>query len=348
MTKMIKNDIFLRACRKKSVERTPLWLMRQAGRYLPSYRAVREKAGDFLTLCKTPELAAEVTLQPINELHFDCAILFSDILLPLEAMGIPLAFEEGEGPKLEALKTEADVQRLAIPDPYESLGFVMKAVSCIKRELKNRVPLIGFGGAPFTLACYALEGGSSKDFRHILRLMYEKPEMLHALLDKTTSAMIPYLKTQVLEGADAIQLFESWGGILNPRLYRTFALPYVQRIFAALKELDVPLIFFLNGSSHLISEMALSGADVLSVDSRLPLSEASARTAGAFALQGNLEPASLFAPEEILRKEIKTVLANAPKQGHIFNLGHGILPQTPVDNVRILVETVNELTRSEL
>jgi uroporphyrinogen decarboxylase len=348
MTMMTKKEIFLRSCRKERVERTPVWLMRQAGRYLPSYRRVREKAKDFLTLCKTPDLATEVTLQPINEIGFDVAILFSDILLPLEAMGIPLAFEEGEGPKLKALKSLSDVEKLVIPDPRESLGFVMKTVSNLRTEFKNQVPLIGFGGAPFTLACYAIEGGSSKDFRKIMRVLYSEPDMLHTLLDKITSAMIPYLKAQVESGADAIQLFESWGGILNSPLYRHFALPYVQRIFSALKDSNVPLIFFLNGSTHLLGEIAVSGADVLSVDSRLPLQEAHQRTSGALALQGNLEPASLFAPRDILKKEIKALLSQAPKFGHIFNLGHGVLPETPVDNVKFLVETVNELTAREL
>jgi len=347
MNGMTKKEIFLGACRRERVERTPIWLMRQAGRYLPSYRRVREKAGDFLTLCKTPELAAEVTLQPINELGFDAAILFSDILIPLEAMGIPLSFEEGEGPKLRPVTSVAEIEKLRVPDPLESTPFVMKTVANLRSEFGGKVPLIGFGGAPFTLACYAVEGGSSKDFRKILTLLYSEPETLHALLEKITQAMIPYLREQVRSGADAIQLFESWGGILNAKLYRQFALPYVRRIFSALREEGVPRIFFLNGTSHLISEMAASGADVISVDGKMSLSGAHQITSGAFALQGNLEPAALFAPAEVLKGEIRAVLAGAPKQGHIFNLGHGVLPGTPVDNVRLVVETVRELTGRE-
>ncbi len=321
--------------------------MRQAGRYLPSYRRIREKAGSFLALCKTPELAAEATLQPVREIGFDAAIIFSDILLPLEAMGIPLAFAEGEGPKLDPVKNEADIERLSIPDPREAAPFLTKAISLVRSELGGSVPLIGFAGAPFTLACYAVEGGSSKDHRKTLEFLYSNPGAFISLLDKITSATIPYLRAQVEAGAEAIQVFESWGGLLNSRSYRRYALPRVQRIFSSLKDKNVPLIFYLNGSSHLLKEMAASGADVLSVDSRLPLTEAFQMTSGEFALQGNLEPAALFAPKESLGKEIDSVLSGAPKRGHVFNLGHGVLPGTPVENVRFLVDRVKGSPRRE-
>lgn len=344
---MAGNDLFLKACRKERTDRTPVWLMRQAGRYLPSYRRLREKAGSFLTLCKTPELAAEATLQPVREIGFDAAIIFSDILLPLEAMGIPLAFSEGEGPKLDPVKNEADIERLSIPDPREAAPFLMEAISLVRSELGGSVPLIGFAGAPFTLACYAVEGGSSKDHRKTLEFLYSDPGGFISLLDKITSATIPYLRAQVEAGAEAIQLFESWGGLLNSRSYRQYALPRVQRIFSSLKDKNVPLIFYMNGSSHLLKEMAASGADVLSVDGRLPLTEAFQMTSGEFALQGNLEPAALFAPKETLGKEIDSVLSGAPKRGHIFNLGHGVLPGTPVESVRFLVDRVKGSSRRE-
>lgn len=346
MKEMTKKDLFLRACRKEPVERTPVWLMRQAGRYLPSYRAVREKAGDFLTLCRTPELATEAALRPVREFDLDAAIVFSDILVPLEAMGIPLSFAEGEGPRLRPVASAEDVGRLRIPDPSESMPFVMKTIESLKTELGDGVPVIGFGGAPFTLACYALEGGSSRDFRKTMQFLYSETDAFEALLDSITSALIPFLDAQARAGADAIQLFESWGGLLNSRLYRRFALPRVRRIFSSLKGTGAPLILYANGASHLVEEMASSGADVLSLDSRTSLSDAHGRTSGAFCLQGNLEPSSLFAPDETLRREISDVLAQAPKRGHIFNLGHGVLPGTPPDKVKLLVETVELMTRS--
>ena len=345
---MTKRELFLRACRRESVDRTPVWLMRQAGRYLPSYMKLRERAGSFMTLCKAPAMAAEATLHPISELDLDVAIIFSDILLPLEAMGISLKFEEGEGPKLSPVRDEAAVEALRVPDPVGQLGFVMEAIKEAKKRLGGDVALIGFGGAPFTLACYAVEGSSSKDFSTIMTMAYREPETLKALLDKITDAMIPYLEEQIAAGADAIQLFESWGGILRPSMYRNFALKPVQRIFAALKGRGVPLIFFINGSSHLMNEMAASGADVLSIDGRNSLSRAVSETRGAFALQGNLDPTALFAPREMLKREISNILYEAPKTGHVFNLGHGVLQNTPPANIEFLVRTVRELTEREI
>lgn len=346
MNLMTKRELFLRACRKEPVDRTPVWLMRQAGRYLPSYRALREKAGDFLTLCRTPEMAAEAALQPVRQFGLDAAIVFSDILIPLEAMGVPLSFAEGEGPRLRPVSSAGDIKELRIPDPSESMPFVMMAIENLRSELGGRVPVIGFGGAPFTLACYALEGGSSRDFRKALQFLYSETEAFENLLDRITGALIPFLDAQARAGADAIQLFESWGGLLSARLYRRFALPRIRRIFASLKSAGVPLILYVNGASHLVEEMASSGADVLSFDSRTVLSEARERTSGAFCLQGNLEPSSLFAPREVLEKEISEILAKAPGRGHIFNLGHGVLPGTDPGKVKFLVESVERMTRS--
>lgn len=345
---MTKREIFLRACRREVVKKTPIWFMRQAGRYLPSYRKVREEASDFLSLCKTPRLAKKVTLQPIFELDFDVAILFSDILIPLEAMGVKLKFLEGEGPKVEPIETLNEVEKLQVIDPFASTPFVLEAIKEIKSELKNDVALIGFGGSPFTLATYAIEGGSSKDFSKTLKVIYQNPDFLEKLLDRITETMIAYLRAQVESGVDAIQLFDSWGGILTKTLYRKFSLPFIQRIFSSLKIYQIPLIFFLNGSSHLIPEMAQSGADVLSIDSKNSLKKVAIETSNAFALQGNLEPYSLFSDRETIAKEIKSVLAEAPKVGHIFNLGHGILPGTPVENVKYVIEKVKELTWKEI
>jgi len=342
-----KNDRFLRACRRQKVDTTPVWLMRQAGRYLAEYRAVREKAGGFLDLCKTPELACQVTLQPVDLLKVDAAILFSDILVPLPAMGVALHFEEGEGPKLEPVRSAMAVEKLRIPDPLQETGFVMDAVRLIRRELGDRVPLIGFAGAPFTLASYAVEGGTSRNFRHTLAWMYEDPEGFRGLLDKMADTVILYLMAQVEAGAQAFQLFDSWAGVLSRRHYRDFALPATAKIFAALKGLGVPMILYVNGSAPFLEELALSGADVLSVDWRVSLGEAAERTRGAFALQGNLDPMALYAPKATLRQEVARVLSEAPRVGHIFNLGHGVLPDTPRDSAIALVQMVHELGRKE-
>jgi uroporphyrinogen decarboxylase len=342
-----RNERFLRACRRQKVDATPVWFMRQAGRYLSEYRAVREKAGGFLTLCRTPELACEVTLQPVDLLGVDAAILFSDILIPLPAMGIGLHFEEGEGPKLEPVRSAGAIEKLRVPDPVQETGFVMDAIRLIRTELAGKVPLIGFAGAPFTLASYAVEGGSSRNFRHTLAWMYEEPESFRLLLDLMADTAILYLKAQVEAGAQAFQLFDSWAGVLSRRHYREFALPATAKIFAALKGLGVPMILYVNGSAPFLEELALAGADVVSVDWRVSLSEANDRLRGAVALQGNLDPIALYAPREILRQEVARVLSAAPATGHIFNLGHGVLPDTPRESAAALVEMVHEIGRKE-
>jgi uroporphyrinogen decarboxylase len=315
--------------------------MRQAGRYLPQYLATRAKAGDFLTLCKTPELACEVTLQPVELFGLDAAILFSDILVPLEAMGVPLTFVEGEGPKLEPVRSMGDMARLRQLPPEEGVPFVLEAVRLIRKELGGKVPLIGFAGAPFTLATYLVEGGGSKIFRHVLCWMYSDPEGFKELLGVLARNVAAYLRAQVQAGAQAIQIFDTWAGILSRRNYREFALPATREIIAALKPLGVPVILYANGCAPFLEEMAASGADVISVDWRVGLSEAAERTRGAVALQGNLDPLALYAPQPLLQKEILRVLGEAPAVGHIFNLGHGILPDTPVEAVRFLVETAH-------
>jgi len=339
------SDRFLRACRRQRVDTTPVWIMRQAGRYLPQYREVRRNAGSFLALCKTPELACRVTLQPIDLLGVDAAILFSDILIPLQAMGMSLDFVEGEGPVLDRVRDTADLNRLRIPVPEEELPFVAEAVSLIRRELSGKVPLIGFCGAPFTLACYALEGGGTKDFKRILGWLYGNPEGYGRLMDLLCETVIVSLRAQVAAGVQAVQLFDTWAGVLSRRLYRDHALPWVRKVFAGLRDLEVPLILYVNGCAPFLEDMAGSGADVLSVDWRVSLAEAQERTRGRVALQGNLDPRALYAPASALRREILAVLAEAPASGHIFNLGHGVLPDTPVEAVQALVETVHEAGR---
>ena len=321
--------------------------MRQAGRYLPQYRQTRAKAGDFLTLCKTPDLACEVTLQPIGILDVDAAILFSDILIPVEAMGVPLVFSEGEGPKLEPVRGEEELKKLHVPDPAQEMGFVLDAVRLIRRELGSRVPLIGFSGAPFTLATYIVEGGTSKNFRRVLSWMYSDPQGFTRLLDLLTETVILYLRAQVEAGAQAVQVFDTWAGLLSRRLYREFALPGTARIVQALKGHGVPVILYVNGCSPFLEEMAASGVDVLSVDWRVSLSEAAGRTRGTVTLQGNLDPMALFAPKATLEREVARVLSEAPDRGHVFNLGHGIQPETPVEAAQALVQCVHRLGRKE-
>jgi len=342
------NERFLKACRRQPVDTTPIWIMRQAGRYLPQYRATRAKAGDFLTLCKTPELACEVSLQPVDILKVDAAILFSDILIPVEAMGIELAFTEGEGPKLSPVRSNQDVARLHVPDAHGETGFVMDAVRLIRHELGGRVPLIGFSGAPFTLASYAVEGGTSRAFRYSLAWMYGDPEGFSALLDLLADTVIAYCSAQIEAGAQVLQLFDTWAGVLSRRLYREFALPATRKVVQALRHFDVPIILYVNGSAPFLEETAAAGADVLSVDWRLSLAEVAERTRGAAALQGNLDVMALYGGPKVIEREVARVLADAPAQGHIFNLGHGILPDTPVEAAQCLVETVHRLGRKEI
>jgi uroporphyrinogen decarboxylase len=347
---MAADSLFLRACRREPVERTPVWMMRQAGRYLPQYRAVRAKAS-FLDMCKTPELACEVTLQPIDEFGFDAAILFSDILIPLEAMGLEVAFTPA--PVLPApVRDRAGVDRLIVPDPDASMPFVAASVRLIRAALAGRVPLIGFAGAPFTLATYAVEGGGSKTYPNLKAMMYQDPAAAHALLDKLATCCAVYLEAQVAAGAQAVQLFDSWAGILAPRDFSEFALRYATLAIERLRATPgwnkqrAPIIYFVNGCAPYLDVYARSGADVLGIDWRIDLGEARRRLGPGVAVQGNLDPTCLFLPPDALRERVREVLAAAgPAPGHIFNLGHGVLPQTDPERVRVMVQAVKELSQ---
>jgi len=312
--------------------------MRQAGRYLPEYREVRKKA-DFLTLCKTPELAAEVTIQPVDILGVDAAILFADILLPLEAMGAELVFTKGDGPSFpNPVHTRQDVARLRSPEVEATLGYVFEAMRLVRRELAGRVPVLGFGGTPWTLAAYLVEGGGSKHFEHLLAWSYGDPEGLALLLDRISDTSIAYLKGQVTAGAQALQLFDTWGGLLDLDRWRSLALPPLRKIVMALKG-QVPLIYYINGGSHLLPGMRELEVDVLSVDWRQPLGEVR-RAVGPRVLQGNLDPAALLAPIPEIERRAAALVASGAGGGHIVNLGHGILPMTPVENAKAFVEAV--------
>ena len=340
------NDRFLRACRRQPVDRTPIWIMRQAGRYLPEYREVRRKV-DFVTLCRTPELACEVTLQPIDRLGVDAAILFSDILVPAESMGFEIDFNPG--PVLgHAVRSRADVDAVRTPDGPEVAPYVYDAVRLIRKELDGRVPLIGFAAAPWTLAVYLVEGRGSKHFDQIKRMIFGDPMSAHALLEKITTVTIGYLREQVAAGAQALQLFDSWAGILGPVEYREFALPYAERVLQAIADLGVPRIYFALNNAHLLDDIATCSADVLGMDWRVPLDEANRRLGGRFALQGNLDPVTLMASPERIRERARAVVeAGRQAPGHIFNLGHGILPDTPPEHAVALVEAVHQAVPEE-
>lgn len=350
----LKNDRFLRALLKQPVDVTPVWMMRQAGRYLPEYRASRSKAGDFMSLCMNPELACEVTLQPLDRYPLDAAILFSDILTVPDAMGLSLYFETGEGPRFKKVVSSlADIEALPIPDPEKDLGYVMDAVRTIRRELNGRVPLIGFSGSPWTLATYMVEGGSSKDFRKSKAMLYENPQAMHALLDKLAQSVTSYLNGQILAGAQAVQIFDSWGGSLSAAAYQEFSLAYMQKIVDGLiREHDgrrVPVILFTKGGGLWLDEIADAGADVVGLDWTMNLGTARARVGDRVALQGNLDPNVLFAPPEAVRAQARAVLdsfgAPTAGSGHIFNLGHGISQFTPPESVTALVDEVHSHSR---
>ncbi len=342
------NTTFLKACQGLPVDYTPIWIMRQAGRYLPEYHTVRRK-GSFLDLCKTPENAAEVTIQPVDILGVDAAILFSDILVPLEKMGAPLEFREKQGPVFPTpIRDRAAVEALGIPDPEDDLGYVMDTIRILRRELVDKVPLIGFSGAPFTLATYLIEGGSSKSFFHTKMMMYKAPELYRDLLTKITDCTIAYLQGQIAAGAQALQIFDSWVGVLAPCDFAEFALPYVRRIITALKATtsEVPIIYFANNGGTLIDQSLTSGADVLGCDWRVRLDEVVRQVAGQVSIQGNMEPLALFLPPDKLKTRIQMVLDEARgARGHIFNLGHGIVPETDPEQAKLAVHLVHTLSR---
>jgi uroporphyrinogen decarboxylase len=347
---MLKNDLLLRALLRQRVDRTPVWMMRQAGRYLPEYRATRAKAGSFLKLCMTPELACEVTLQPLERFPLDAAILFSDILTIPHALGLGLQFETGEGPRIERpVRTLADVQRLGVPDPEQELRYVIDAVRLIRRELNGRVPLIGFAGSPWTVATYIVEGGSSRDFSTIKRMLYDDERTLHALLELLTKSTILYLNAQIAAGAQAIMVFDTWGGILAPTQYRAFSLAYMARIVAGLQREHegqrVPIILFTKGGGAWLSSMAETGCDALGVDWTTDLNDARRAVNDSVALQGNLDPNCLYASPARIREEVGQVLESyGHGHGHVFNLGHGIHPQVPPEHAGAMIAAVHELS----
>jgi len=346
----LKNDRLLRALAREPVDRTPVWIMRQAGRYLPEYRATRAKAGSFLALATHPELACEVTLQPLARFPLDAAILFSDILMIPKAMGVGLAFEEGEGPKIERpVRTAADVDALPVPDPAKELRFVTDTVALIRRELAGRVPLIGFAGSPWTVATYMVEGGGSRDFARIKGMLYGDPQALHRLLAKLARATTDYLNAQIASGAQAVMVFDTWGGALSTPAYLEFSLPYMEQIVAGLtREREgrrVPVILFTKGGGAWFSRMAATGADALGVDWTTELSEARRSTGGRVALQGNLDPGVLYAPPAAIRAEVARILESYGRgPGHVFNLGHGVQPGVNPEHVAALVAAVAELS----
>ena len=338
-------DRFLRACRRETVDRTPVWFMRQAGRYMPEYREIRSRHS-LLEICKSPELATIVTLQPLRRIDVDAAILFSDLLLPLEPMGIPFDFVRGEGPAIEnPLRTEADIDKLKCFEPREALAHVLTTIRMVRAQLEGaaeNVPLVGFGGAPFTLASYAIEGGHSNTFALTKALMYSNPRAWHRLCDMLASIVGEYMKAQIEAGAQAIQIFDSWAGALNPADYREFVLPHTRRIFDAMRGMGVPTIHFGTGTAAILADMRAAGGDVIGADWRIPLDEAWERIGYDRAIQGNLDPTLLLAPLDRMLSGADAVLEKANgRPGHIFNLGHGILPTTSVEHVQALAQHVH-------
>ena len=345
-SKTLQNDCLLRALAREPTPYTPIWLMRQAGRYLPEYNATRAKAGSFLKLAKTPALAAEVTLQPLERFPLDAAIVFSDILTIPDAMGLGLAFAEGEGPRFERpLRDEAQIRRLAAPDPALDLKYVLDAVRESRRALAGRVPLIGFSGSPFTLACYMIEGSGSSDWRTVKTMLHSRPELLHRILEVNAKAVADYLNAQIEAGADAVMLFDTWGGILAHDDYEVFSLGYSRRVFSSLSK--VPTILFTKGGAPWLGEMMKSGCSAVGLDWTCDARAARRLAAGRVALQGNLDPAALFAPTERVREAARKVIDSfGVEPGHVFNLGHGLQPHTPVESVAALVDEVRTYSES--
>ncbi|MDB5804091.1 MAG: hemE [Betaproteobacteria bacterium] len=346
----LQNDTFLRALMRQPTDYTPVWLMRQAGRYLPEYNATRKQAGSFLNLCKNPSAATEVTLQPLERFPLDAAILFSDILTIPDAMGLGLYFAEGEGPKFErTVRDEAAVAKLAVPDIGATLRYVTDAVSQIRRALNGRVPLIGFSGSPWTLACYMVEGGGSSDHHTVKAMAYQRPDLMHRILDTNARAVAAYLNAQIEAGAQAVMIFDTWGGALSAAAYKKFSLAYITQVVALLKRENegrrVPVIVFTKGGGLWLEDIAACGCDAVGVDWTIELSQARARVGAKVALQGNLDPTVLFAGPEAIRAEVGQVLASYGKgAGHVFNLGHGISQFTPPEHAAALVKAVHELS----
>ncbi|MFQ5674133.1 MAG: uroporphyrinogen decarboxylase [Nitrospinales bacterium] len=334
---------FLKACRGEPVDVTPVWFMRQAGRYMKEYRALKEKYS-FLEMCKTPELAVEVTLQPLNVMEVDAAIIFADILLPLEPMGLGLEFTAGDGPVVpRPITGPSDVEKIRPVNPDEQLGFVADAIRLARKELNGKLPLIGFAGAPFTLCSYMVEGGKSRDFTKTKLLMYEHPETWKRLMETVSGVLVDYLDMQVRAGAQALQVFDSWIGCISPGDYREFVLPHSKRLMDGLKRTGVPVINFSTGTSSMLQQITQAGGDVIGFDWRIHLDDAWKRIGENKAVQGNLDPSTLFAPIPVIKEKVRDILKRAAgRPGHIFNLGHGILQHTPVDHVKAVVDMVHE------
>ncbi|MFW8590859.1 uroporphyrinogen decarboxylase [Glaciecola sp. 2405UD65-10] len=347
----LKNDRYIRALLKQPVDYTPVWMMRQAGRYLPEYKAIRAEAGDFMALCTNPELACEVTLQPLRRFNLDAAILFSDILTIPDAMGLGLYFETGEGPKFERpISSASDVDKLPIPDPELSLGYVMDAVRTIRKNLKGEVPLIGFSGSPWTLATYMVEGGSSKAFTKIKKMAFSEPAILHKLLDKLADSVITYLNAQIAAGAQSVMIFDTWGGVLSPRDYKLFSLQYMEKIVDGLtREYEgqkIPVTLFTKNGGMWLESIAATGCDALGLDWTIDIADAKARVGDKVALQGNMDPSVLYAPKERIEQEVKDILAGFGEgEGHVFNLGHGIHLDVPPENAGHFVEAVHKFSK---
>ena len=346
----LKNDRFLKALMRQPVDRTPVWMMRQAGRYLPEYRATRAQAGDFMSLCKNTELACEVTLQPLERYELDAAILFSDILTIPDAMGLGLYFEEGEGPKFrKPVRTEADIEQLKVVDTASDLSYVTDAVTMIRRELQGRVPLIGFSGSPWTLATYMVEGQSSRDFARAKTMLYTQPELMHQLLDKLALSVIDYLNAQIVAGAQVVQIFDTWGGALSHAAYQKFSLAYMQKIVSGLIKQadgrDVPVILFTKGGGLWLEAMADTGCQGLGLDWTMDIGVAKARVGDRVALQGNMDPAVLRADPATIEREVQRILASFGQgSGHIFNLGHGITPDIDPEHAKVFIEAVHKFS----
>ncbi len=346
----LKNDLFIRALFRKEVERTPIWIMRQAGRYLPEYRATRKRAGNFLALCKTPELACEVTMQPLDRYGLDAAILFSDILTIPDALGLGLQFSNGEGPSFKSpITSMADVNRISNLMPVNELAYVMDAVSLICKELDGRVPLIGFSGSPWTLATYMVEGKGSKEFHKVKGMLYKEPRTLEKLLDVLSSSVTTYLAAQIEAGAKAVMIFDTWGGVLSKECFLKYSLSPMQKIVEELKNIsstkDVPIVLFTKGGGNWLNEMAATGCDALGLDWTTEIDHARLQVGDKVALQGNLDPCVLYGNDDVIRKEVNKVLSKYGKgNGHVFNLGHGIQQYVDPEKVTILVEAVKEFS----
>ena len=346
----LKNDRYIRALLMQSVDKTPVWMMRQAGRYLPEYKVLRAQAGDFMSLCRNPELACEVTLQPLRRFDLDAAILFSDILTIPDAMGLGLYFVEGEGPKFKSpIRCQKDVDNLIMPDPECELQYVMNALRTIDRELKGAVPLIGFAGSPWTLATYMIEGGASKAFTKIKKMAYSQPQILHLLLDKLADSVSDYLNAQIAAGAQSLMIFDTWGGVLSPRDYNDFSLQYMAKIVAQLRLNDtgkkVPVTLFTKNGGQWLESIADTGCDAIGLDWTIDIATAKARVGDRVALQGNMDPSMLYASDQRIREEVATILQSFGKgSGHVFNLGHGIHQDVAPEKANVFVEAVHQLS----